>query len=389
MSPLSPSPSSSTSTTTPSRTAEMANSKSLALPDLHFTYRWSYISLYVAFLIFCNVFIPCLLFYLLESLTPITTKELIGISSAALGLSSCFDAPFRLIRLVRHRSEFGPLGSDVWWHLDFVMWTYTFALLVFAFPLAIAPAIAFYNFFLMSTMMLVGPIGVVFLFSLITSYFKYPIPIRCSSEPRGTIMKPAAFYCLEDVAAVDFKHGRAFRKRVHESILVHASFVIFDVPGYAQSPPFRQLMMEETVYWIFMAAVYCGITAAVTWATPLNFAFGWVLGQFFMWIFVSAFGCYFLARRGLARERAWWAARGTDLKLDKEGPGGIEEQRRQEQHARAHRDSRDGDSTVVEHGPTVPRNEKEKEKSNASHESSANNNDLNEKEKQERIENRD
>ncbi|KAK7467325.1 hypothetical protein VKT23_004382 [Stygiomarasmius scandens] len=191
------------------------------------------------------------------------------------------------------------MGTDVWWHLDFTMWSYTFALLVFAFPLAIAPAIAFYNFFLMSTMMLVGPMGVVFLFSLIVRHYQYPLPVRCSSDPVGTIMKPAAFYCLEDVPAVDFKLGREFRRCVHGR--------------YEASPPFQRLMTELTVYWVFMSAVYCGITAAVTWAASLNFAFGWVLGQLFIWALVSAYGCYLLARRGLRKEEAWWAQQGVTL----------------------------------------------------------------------------
>ncbi|KAJ3985818.1 hypothetical protein F5890DRAFT_1564667 [Lentinula detonsa] len=283
----------------------------LTLPDLHFSYRKTSVALYIAFLIICNVLIPCLLFYLLQTFTKITTKELIGISSAALGLSSCFDAPFRLFRLVRHRTTYGPLGTDVWWHLDFVMWTYTFALLVFAFPLAIAPAIAFYNFFLMSTMMLVGPVGVVFIFSLIAYHYKWRLPVRCSSEPVGSLMKPAVFYCIEDVGAVDFMHGRKFRQRVHTR--------------YDASPPFRQLMTELTVYWVICGAIYCGLTATVTWAATLNFAFGWVLGQFFIWAFLSWIGCHFLARRGLERERAYWDNRGRTLFKEKTGPGGINE----------------------------------------------------------------
>ncbi|KIK70102.1 hypothetical protein GYMLUDRAFT_236531 [Collybiopsis luxurians FD-317 M1] len=283
----------------------------LTLPDLQFSYNKIYVALYIVFLIICNVLIPCLLFYLLQTFTNITTKELIGISSAALGVSSCFDAPFRLLRLVRHRKHYGPLGSDVWWHLDFVMWAYTFALLVFAFPLAIAPAIAFYNFFLMSTMMLVGPMGVVFIFSLFAHYYEWPLPVRCSSEPVGSLMKPAVFYCIEDVGAVDFKHGRKFRQRVHKR--------------YDASPPFRQLMVELTVYWVICGAIYCGLTAAVTWGAPLNFAFGWVLGQLFIWAFLSFIGCRFLTRRGLERERAYWQHRGRTLFKEKTGPGGINE----------------------------------------------------------------
>jgi hypothetical protein len=68
------------------------------------------------------------------------------------------------------------------------------------------------HFFLMSTVMLVGPVGIVFFISL----FRPTLPFRCSSDPPGERMKPAVFYLIEDVAAVDFQHGRDFRRALHE-----------------------------------------------------------------------------------------------------------------------------------------------------------------------------
>ncbi|KAF9463463.1 hypothetical protein BDZ94DRAFT_612764 [Collybia nuda] len=277
--------------TTPSstRTTMSDDVDNEILPPLHFSFRWTSILLYFAFLVFFNVVIPVLLYYLLRQVTGITTKELIGISSAALGLSSCFDAPFRLYRLVRFRRMYGPIGSDVWWHLDFVMWTYTFALLVFAIPLAIAPAIAFYDFFLMSTMMLISSIGLVFFYSLLG----FKLFCRCSSDPKGTPMKPAVFYTIEDMGSVDFKNGRDFRAQLHKR--------------YAASLPFQRLMIHLTLYWTLQSVIYAAITAAVTWGSPLDFAFGWVLGQLFLWMGVSAFGCWLLVKRGRAEEKRWWA----------------------------------------------------------------------------------
>jgi len=87
---------------------------SYALPELHFSWVPTYVVFYVLFLILCNLIIPCVLYYPLEdcksdvavftafltqsTVTELTDKEVVGISSAALGISSCFDAPFRLFR---------------------------------------------------------------------------------------------------------------------------------------------------------------------------------------------------------------------------------------------------------------------------------------------------
>ncbi|KAF9474021.1 hypothetical protein BDN70DRAFT_345318 [Pholiota conissans] len=258
-------------------------------PELHFTYSRTKILLYACFLLLCNLIIPCILFYPLVSLTTLSPKAVIGISSAALGISSCFDTPMRLYRLVRYRREFGPLGNDTWWYLDFSMWIYTVALLIFAIPLAIAPAIPLFNFFLMSTVMLVGPVALVFLVSL----FRPTLPFRCSSDPPGERMKPAVFYLIEDVAAVDFQHGREFRQALHDRW--HASV------------PFQNLVTQLTLYWTLSAAIYCGATAAVSWSTSLNFAFAWTLGQLFVWARLSALGSHILTKRGLKKEREWWA----------------------------------------------------------------------------------
>jgi hypothetical protein len=38
---------------------------------------------------------------------------------------------------------YGPLGNDTWWHLDFVMWAYSFACIIFSIPLAITAPIQY------------------------------------------------------------------------------------------------------------------------------------------------------------------------------------------------------------------------------------------------------
>ena len=68
------------------------------------------------------------------------------------------------------------------------------------------------DFFLMSTAMLILPFGVVLAFTLT----RVRLPVWCSSDPPHTPLKPGVFYCLEDLGAVDFREGRAWRQACHD-----------------------------------------------------------------------------------------------------------------------------------------------------------------------------
>ncbi|BGP27748.1 hypothetical protein Rt10032_c13g5094 [Rhodotorula toruloides] len=266
--------------------------------------------LYLVFLLVCNVLIPCLLYYLLRIYTHIDEKELIGIGSAALGISSCFDAPVRLWKLLRHRAKYGPLyypyvpdpafepaGTNrlmrniprSWWHFDFTMHTYNLALFTFAIPLAVAPAIPLYSFFLFAFPMLVGPIMIVFALTL-KSWRS--LQWWMSSDPPRTPTKPAVYYILEDVGAVDFGHGREWRKRCQAR--------------YAASPPFRNTMWWQTLFWTFGMAVFIGATAAVDWTTDLQIGFGLCISLLFIWALPWSLLSYTLIHRSLAAEKKWW-----------------------------------------------------------------------------------
>ncbi|KAM0748945.1 hypothetical protein T439DRAFT_327449 [Meredithblackwellia eburnea MCA 4105] len=274
--------------TTRTATAELQAEDATKLPELIFTFRPLQPVLYFCFLVICNVVIPCLLYYLLRIYTHLDDKELIGIGSAALGLSSCFDAPFRLYKLIKYHDKYGPLNDCKWWHLDFFSHLYTIALLVFAVPLAVAPAVPLYNFFLFSSAMFVSPIMIIFLLSLKPWKFSFPI----SSDVAGTPTKPAVFYLLEDVVAVDFAHGREWRRQMYAR--------------YEASPLFRRLMRHLTIYWSIMCLIFVGATSAVTWSLELDISFGLVLGDFFLWLIVSAIGCYYITVWGLRKEWRLW-----------------------------------------------------------------------------------
>lgn len=172
----------------------------------------------------------------------------------------------------------------------------------------------------MSTALLVVPFGIVLLITL----FGFRLKLWASSDPPGSYIKPGIFYCVEDLAAVDFGHGKEFRQAMRARYV--CSPLPFPFPSFYYyrfihnwifrwivSKPFRSLMFTLTLYWGLQSLLYFGITAAVTWASPFDFAFGWVLGQFFVWAAVATVGSEVLRKWGLRKERTWWESTGREL----------------------------------------------------------------------------
>jgi hypothetical protein len=79
----------------------------------------------------------------------------------------------------------------------------------------------------------------------------------------------------------------------------------------------------QTFFFTFAVAVYVGVTAAVTFAASVHFAFGWVLGQLFLWAAWVAVVSWVITKVGLRKEAEWWNAR-------REAEGGtlVDEKRR-------------------------------------------------------------
>ncbi|KAF9255177.1 hypothetical protein L218DRAFT_1081975 [Marasmius fiardii PR-910] len=280
-------------------------------PPLTFHFKWRNPLLYFSFLVLCNVVLPCLLFYPLIHLTHLQVRDVVGISSSALGISSCFDQPFRLYKLIRFRSNYAPLHDEIWWHFDVFMWFSVIAVGVFAIPLIVGPTVPVYNLFLMAFPLLALPAGVLLLLTVIPYRFTIPPPKWISrsydsktseewSTPKARRKwKPGVYYIISDLAAVDFNYGRAYR----EQLLLR----------YDSSPLFQKHLHYQTVYWVIAPIVLTGVIAGVTWGTSFNVAFGLVLGIFFAWIIVGGVGSYFLAQWWLRREwEAWETGKGNE-----------------------------------------------------------------------------
>ncbi|KAG8847158.1 hypothetical protein FRB96_001676 [Tulasnella sp. 330] len=219
----------------------------------------------------------------------------IGAGSGSLGVSAMFEFPRRLYKLWRYRERYGPLNDDVKWHLDSFMHSYTLAMILASVPLAVAPAMnpPLTKFFLMFTAILIGSLGL----CMIPTLFRPKTPVWISSDRPGTIMKPAIFYMVEDICAVDCSKGRPFRREWNDR--------------YNASPPFRCLMYQLTVFWVIGCTVYVGISAAVVFTTDVDFAFAFTLGLVYIWGVIWYSITHIWVHYALKRERKWWADRGA------------------------------------------------------------------------------
>ena len=142
----------------------------------------------------------------------------------------------------------------------------------------------FRQLFLMTPSILVGLVGSQFFFSLL----QVPSPIWLSSLPPGHKMRPAAYYIMEDIVAVDGAGRSAFRRDLNTR--------------YESSPIFQRLVYEMTTYWATAGLVFIGVSAAFTFATSLNFAFAATLIWVPIWACFCALMAYLWIQRRLTQE---------------------------------------------------------------------------------------
>lgn len=150
------------------------------------------------------------------------------------------------------RDEFyRPLGVKSRWYLDVTTWTLAVAVVaalsfliigtitknVSIRVVALAPS---------ALMLTVGVIG-----ALITmwSSLGFGAPFRLNGTRRGDLVKPAVYYFVEDIMAVDVNKGWAYREALRAR--------------YEASVHFRQMMLTQSLFWSAPLLVLSGCLFAV------------------------------------------------------------------------------------------------------------------------------
>jgi hypothetical protein len=241
-------------------------------------------------LLFFDLILPCLIYYLLETLTDLDEADVLGIACASLGLGELLELPLRGYHLVRNRESYAPLGQTAKWGFDFFFWWYAIATIVGIVPYVMATDLdyAIEWLFLMSPGLIVG-------FAVLTagvSAVPFRLPVRVSSDAKGEKCKPFVYYVIEDFVAVDAHQKRAFREELRVR--------------YEASKGFRIMIWEVNMWWVSGGVLFIGVLAGITWGMSFPVAYGVSLGWLFVWMGVWSWVTFWWVKRALRMEREWF-----------------------------------------------------------------------------------
>jgi hypothetical protein len=90
-------------------------------------------------------------------------------------------------------------------------------------------------------------------------YLRVPAPLRISSLPRGSPLRPGIYSIIEDVCAVDGGGGTEFRQRLNLR--------------YVASHYFRRMLHRLTLFWALGALLVAAGTTVVVFTADKNVAY--------------------------------------------------------------------------------------------------------------------
>ncbi|KAK7187658.1 hypothetical protein DPSP01_004495 [Paraphaeosphaeria sporulosa] len=228
------------------------------------------------------IFLNLGLFYGLWYGKPDLDRTLVlTLPTAILGLFTAVATIDRVWKLVQRSPKYRPLDSSRY-ALDIFQWGY-FAVLISISALissALARRDADLDFRIrllsLPTVVLMALVATLTLISLVLNLGGWRLPCRFGSVPKGNVLRPAVYYIVEDVVAVDGGGGVEYR----------GAFCA----RYESSDVFRRMMFEVSVVWMLWFYILAGLFAVLVFRLPVVvvYAVGWagpfpLVGIMVMW----------------------------------------------------------------------------------------------------------
>ncbi|KAI0479319.1 hypothetical protein GGR56DRAFT_634436 [Xylariaceae sp. FL0804] len=277
-------------------------------PPLHYTLRTRKLSIFWFWFItvFDSVVCPIVLYFgLWYGCGPgnptrhwLSANTVFSIVTAAIGGASIFEYFLRGWRLIKKDSTCRAIGaSHQRWLLDWFHWWYTVAWLIVMVELIVGsiqedPYIRLLSMPL-PTMLFV--FGTLLLVMDICRYFRVAAPVRISSIPRGSQLRPGIYPLIEDVVAVDGTGGTKYRIELDQR--------------YEASHVFRSMLRKLGIFWA-VGAEGCAVMVTILIFSLENqdaaYSIGW--GVPFVWVGFWSVATIFYVKRELEKEKNLWKA---------------------------------------------------------------------------------
>ncbi|KAF3022954.1 hypothetical protein E8E14_007240 [Neopestalotiopsis sp. 37M] len=225
----------------------------------------------------------------------LSANTVFSIVTAALGGASILEYFVRFWRLYKKNSTCRVIGAHRW-YLDWFHWMFTLAWIIVMIELIVGsvqedPYIRLLSMPL-ATMLYV--FGTLLLIIDIARYFKIPAPVRISSIPKGSQLRPGIYSLIEDICAVDGSGGTDYR-------------VAFD-KRYEASHIFRSMLRKLGIFWA-VGAEACAVLCTIlifTLSADAAYTIGWSVP--FIWAGIWTAATFWYAKRELKKEKELWAA---------------------------------------------------------------------------------
>jgi len=113
------------------------------------------------------------------------------------------------------------------------------------------------------TSLLMYAVASLTLLSLTLNWSAWKLPFRFGSTEKGHVLKPAVFYIVEDVVAVDGAGKREYREAFNAR--------------YNASPVFRDMIWTLSVVWMLWFYVFAVLFTVLVFTLPVEavYAVGW------------------------------------------------------------------------------------------------------------------
>jgi hypothetical protein len=243
------------------------------------------------------VAMPIALYFGLWYGTSLSHNAVFSISTGALGTVSIVEYFLRFHRLWRKGSTCRVIGAKRF-YLDWFHWNLSLAWIAVMIELIVGtvPHEPPIRLLAMPVPSMVFAMGVQLLAVDIMRWAGMKAPVRISSLPRGSTLRPGVYAFIEDVVAVDGSGGTEFRQRLNLR--------------YQTSKRFRQLLHRLTLFWGFGAIAIAAISTAIIFTVNKDVAYvlGWCIP--FVWAGLWALITTKWVQKSLAEEQAKWAEEG-------------------------------------------------------------------------------